>query len=194
MYVRIGEKYEKLGIRASSTCEVILDDVFVPDDRVLGEVGKGYKVAIEGLNEGRIGIAAQMLGLCEGAFGAAIDYVQQRKQFGSLIGDFQGMKFQYAQLAAEIEACRALTYNAAALKENDMEFTKEAAIAKLLTAQVAEKVASQCLEFFGGYGFSKEYPAEKFYRDAKIGSIYEGTSNIQLETIAKCIQKEYREG
>eukprot|EP00922_Rhytidocystis_sp_ex-Travisia-forbesii_P073078 GHVS01108928.1.p1 GENE.GHVS01108928.1~~GHVS01108928.1.p1 ORF type:complete len:455 (+),score=54.89 GHVS01108928.1:61-1425(+) len=189
--LEIGGKYDKLGIRASSTCEVILNEVFVSDSRVLGEVGKGYKVAIEGLNEGRIGIAAQMLGLAEGAFSAAMAYINDRKQFNTRIADFQGVRFQYARLSAHIESVRCLVYNAAALKEAGHDFTREAAIAKLLASTTAEKVASECLELFGGYGFTKEYPAEKFYRDAKIGSIYEGTSNIQLETIAKIIQKEY---
>lgn len=185
----VGKKEDKLGIRASSTTELLFDGCKVPKDNVLGEVGKGYKVAIETLNEGRIGIGAQMIGLAQGAFDAAMDYMSDRKQFGTPISAFQGVQFQYAQLATEIEAARLLVYNAARLKDAGLPFLKEAAMAKLYTSQVAERAASQCVEFFGGVGFTKEYPAEKFYRDAKIGSIYEGTSNMQLQTIAKLLTK-----
>jgi len=190
--LEIGQKYDKLGIRASSTCEVILNDVFVPRGKVLGNVGEGYKVAIESLNEGRIGIAAQMVGLAQGAYDVALPYIHDRKQFGSRIADFQGMKFQYAEARMELEAARLLVYNAAALKEANMPFTAEAAMAKLYAGRVAERIASQCIEWLGGYGFTKDYAVEKFFRDSKIGSIYEGTSNIQLETIAKLIQADYK--
>ena len=183
----VGKKEDKLGIRASSTVELLLDDCKVPKENVVGEVGKGYKVAIETLNEGRIGIGAQMLGLARGAFDAAMDYMAEREQFGQSIGSFQGMQFQYAQLATEIEAVRLMVYNAARLKDSGESFLKEAAMAKLRSSQVAEKVASKCVEFHGGVGFTKEFPAEKFYRDAKIGSIYEGTSNMQKQTIAKLL-------
>ncbi len=183
----VGKKEDKLGIRASSTVELILDGCKVPKENVIGEVGKGYKVAIETLNEGRIGIGAQMIGLARGAFDAAMDYMGDRRQFGKAIGSFQGMQFQYAQLATEIEAARLMVYNAARLKDAGKPFLKEAAMAKLYTSQVAERVASRCVEFHGGVGFTKEFPAEKFYRDAKIGSIYEGTSNMQLQTIAKLL-------
>ncbi len=186
----VGKKEDKLGIRASSTVELILDDCVVPKENVLGEVGKGYKVAIETLNEGRIGIGAQMLGLARGAFDAAMDYMSERRQFGKPVGSFQGMQFQYAQLATEIETTRLLVYNAARLKDAGEPFLKEAAMAKLRSSQVAEKVASQCVEFHGGVGFTKEFPAEKFYRDSKIGSIYEGTSNMQKQTIAKLLMDE----
>ncbi len=183
----VGKKEDKLGIRASSTVELILDDCKVPKENVVGEVGKGYKIAIETLNEGRIGIGAQMVGLARGALDAAMKYMGERKQFGKAIGEFQGMQFQYAQLATEIEAARLMVYNAARLKDAGKPFLKEAAMAKLYTSQVAERVASKCVEFHGGVGFTKEFPAEKFYRDAKIGSIYEGTSNMQLQTIAKLL-------
>ena len=183
----VGKKEDKLGIRASSTCELILDECFVPGDQVLGQVGKGYKVSIETLNEGRIGIGAQMVGLAHGALESAIRYSKERKQFGRAISEFQAVQFQLAQLATELEAARLLVYNAARLKMAGKPFLKEAAMAKLLSAQVAERVASQCLEVFGGYGYTKEYPAEKYYRDSKIGQIYEGTSNMQLQTIAKQI-------
>ena len=185
----VGKKEEKLGIRASSTTELILENCKVPKDNVLGEVGKGYKVAIETLNEGRIGIGAQMIGLARGAFDAAMAYMNDREQFGRPISQFQGMQFQYAQLATELEAARLLVYNAARLKDAGKPFLKEAAMAKLYSSQIAEKVASKCVEFHGGVGFTKEFPAEKFYRDAKIGSIYEGTSNMQLQTIAKLLAK-----
>ena len=185
----VGKKEDKLGIRASSTTELILENCKVPKDNVLGEVGKGYKVAIETLNEGRIGIGAQMIGLARGAFDAAMAYMNDREQFGRPISQFQGMQFQYAQLATELEAARLLVYNAARLKDAGKPFLKEAAMAKLYSSQIAEKVASKCVEFHGGVGFTKEFPAEKFYRDAKIGSIYEGTSNMQLQTIAKLLAK-----
>jgi alkylation response protein AidB-like acyl-CoA dehydrogenase len=183
----VGKKEDKLGIRASSTCELLLDDCEVPEENVLGEVGKGYKIAIEALNEGRIGIGAQMLGLAEGAFAQAMGYMKDRVQFGKPIAEFQGMQFQYARLAMEIEAARLLVYNAARLKDSGQPFVKEAAMAKLFASEVAERTASLCVEFYGGVGFTREYPAEKFYRDAKIGKIYEGTSNMQLSTIAKLI-------
>lgn len=183
----VGKKEDKLGIRASSTCELMLDDCEVPVENVLGEVGKGYKIAIEALNEGRIGIGAQMLGLAEGAFAQAMAYMRERVQFGKAIAEFQGMQFQYARLAMEIEAARLLVYNAARLKDAGQPFVKEAAMAKLFASEVAERTASQCVEFFGGIGFTRECPAEKFYRDAKIGKIYEGTSNMQLATIAKLL-------
>ncbi len=183
----VGKKEDKLGIRASSTCELLLDDCEVPLENVLGEVGRGYKIAIESLNEGRIGIGAQMLGLAEGAFAQAMTYMRERVQFGKPIAEFQGMQFQYARLAMEIEAARLLVYNAARLKDAGQPFVKEAAMAKLFASEVAERTASQCVEFFGGIGFTRECPAEKFYRDAKIGKIYEGTSNMQLATIAKLL-------
>jgi alkylation response protein AidB-like acyl-CoA dehydrogenase len=183
----VGKKEHKLGIRASSTCELTFDNVEVPAENVLGEVGKGYKIAIETLNEGRIGIGAQMLGLAQGAFDCALPYMRERVQFGKPIAEFQGMQFLYARVAMEIEAARLLVYNAARLKDLGKPFVKEAAMAKLFASEVAERTASQCIEFFGGVGFTKEYPAEKFYRDAKIGKIYEGTSNMQLVTIAKLL-------
>jgi len=183
----VGKKEDKLGIRASSTCELLLDDCEVPEENVLGEVGRGYKIAIEALNEGRIGIGAQMLGLAEGAFAQAMTYMRERVQFGKAIADFQGMQFQYARVAMEIEAARLLVYNAARLKDSGQPFVKEAAMAKLFASEVAERTASLCVEFYGGIGFTRECPAEKFYRDAKIGKIYEGTSNMQLSTIAKLL-------
>ena len=181
----VGKKEDKLGIRASSTCELNLEDVRVPRENVIGEVGQGYKVAIETLNEGRIGIAAQMIGLAQGAFDAAKDYALERKQFGKPIAEFQAVQFQLAEMATEIEAGRLMVYNAARLKDGGRPFIQQAAMAKYYCSQVAERVASQSLEIFGGNGFIKDFPAEKFYRDAKIGKIYEGTSNIQLQTIAK---------
>lgn len=181
----LGKKETKLGIRASSTCEVLFDKVRVPRSNVIGEVGKGYKIAIETLNEGRIGIAAQMLGLAQGAWQGAMDYAGQRSQFGKTLNSFQAVQFKLAELATLIEATRLLVYNTARLKEKGLPFTKEAAMAKYFSSQVAEKVASQALEIYGGYGFIKEFPAEKFYRDAKIGKLYEGTSNMQLLTIFK---------
>ncbi|MDC0743252.1 acyl-CoA dehydrogenase [Polyangium mundeleinium] len=187
----VGKKENKLGIRASSTCELVLEDCEVPAENVLGEVGKGYKIAIETLNEGRIGIGAQMIGLAQGAFDQAMRYMSERKQFGQSIASFQGMQFQYARVATEIEAARLMVYNAARRKDAGLPFLKEAAMAKLFSSEVAERTASLCVEFFGGVGFTKEYPAEKFFRDAKIGKIYEGTSNMQLATIAKLLQSEY---
>jgi short-chain 2-methylacyl-CoA dehydrogenase len=188
----VGKKEDKLGIRASSTCEVRFENCRVPSSAILGELGKGYKIAIETLNEGRIGIGAQMLGLAEGAFNATIPYIKQRTQFGQPLSDFQGMQFQYATLAVEIEAARLMVYNAARLKDAGQPFVKEAAMAKLYSSQVAERVASQCVNMLGGVGFTKEFPVEKFYRDAKIGQIYEGTSNIQLQTIAKMVVNEFK--
>ena len=186
---RIGKKEDKLGIRASSTTELILEGAKVPKENVLGTVGFGYKIAIETLNEGRIGIGAQMIGIARGALEAAVEYVKVRRQFGKAIGDFQGVQFQLAQMATEIEAARLMVYNAARLKDAGQPFVQEAAMAKLFSSQVANRVASTSLELFGGYGYSKEYPAEKFFRDAKIGAIYEGTSNMQLQTIAKTLLK-----
>ncbi len=183
----VGKKEDKLGIRASSTCELVLEDCRVPRENVLGEVGKGYKIAIETLNEGRIGIGAQMLGLARGAWEHALKYSQERKQFGKTISDFQGIQFQLAQMATEIEAVRLMVYNAARMKDAGMNFVKEAAMAKLFASQVAERVSSLAVEIYGGYGFTKDYPVEKYYRDAKIGKIYEGTSNMQLQTIAKLL-------
>ena len=187
----IGKKEDKLGIRASSTCELVLEDVELPADAVIGEVGKGYKIAIETLNEGRIGIGAQMLGLAQGAFDVAMRYLHERKQFGQFLGNFQGLQFQYARCAVDIESARLMVYNAARLKDAGQPFIKEAAMAKLHASEVAERVASMCIEFAGGVGFTKDYPLEKFYRDAKIGKIYEGTSNMQLQTIAKLLQADY---
>jgi alkylation response protein AidB-like acyl-CoA dehydrogenase len=183
----VGKKEDKLGIRASSTCELILEDCKVPKENLLGEVGKGYKVAIETLNEGRIGIGAQMLGLAQGALDVAVKYAQERKQFGQPIANFQAIQFQLAQMATEVMALRMMVYNVARMKDAGMSFLKEAAMTKLYAPQVAERVASMAVEILGGYGFSKDYPAEKFFRDSKIGSIYEGTSNMQLATIAKLV-------
>jgi alkylation response protein AidB-like acyl-CoA dehydrogenase len=185
----VGKKEDKLGIRASSTTELILEDVFVPEENVLGEVGKGYKTAIETLNEGRIGIGAQMLGIGQGALDATVKYVQEREQFGKRIGDFQGVQFQIGQMATELEAARLLVYNAARLKDAGQPFLQEAAMAKLFSSQVAQRIASTAIDLFGGYGFTREYPVEKFYRDSKIGTIYEGTSNMQLQTIAKNLMR-----
>jgi alkylation response protein AidB-like acyl-CoA dehydrogenase len=185
----VGKKEDKLGIRASSTTELILDGCEVPAGNVLGEVGKGYKVAIETLNTGRIGIGAQMIGVARGALAAATKYVKERKQFAKPIAEFQAVQFQLAQAATELEAARLMVYNAARLKDAGQEYTQNAAMAKLFSSQVAERVTSVCLELFGGYGYTKEYPVEKFYRDAKIGTIYEGTSNMQLNTIAKLLLK-----
>ena len=186
----VGKKEDKLGIRASSTCELVLEQAEVPAENVLGEVGKGYKIAIETLNEGRIGIGAQMVGLAQGAFGHAMAYMEGRTQFGKKISDFQGLQFQYAHVATEIEAARLMVYNAARLKDAGKPFIKEAAMAKLFASEVAERSASLAVEFFGGVGFTKDYPVEKLFRDAKIGKIYEGTSNMQLQTIAKLLQAE----
>jgi alkylation response protein AidB-like acyl-CoA dehydrogenase len=181
----VGKKEDKLGIRASSTCEIILEDCKVPAANVLGEPGKGYKIAIETLNEGRIGIGSQMLGLAQGAWSHAARYAFERKQFGKAIGEFQAVQFTLAEMAIEIEATRLMVYNSARLKDNGLGFLKEAAMCKYFASQVAERVASHAVEIFGGYGFVKDYPVEKYYRDAKIGKIYEGTSNMQLATIAK---------
>jgi alkylation response protein AidB-like acyl-CoA dehydrogenase len=181
----VGRKEDKLGIRASSTCELLLDGCVVPSENLLGEEGKGYKIAIETLNEGRIGIGAQMLGLAEGAWGHAARYAKERKQFGKAIAEFQAIQFSLAEMATEIEAAKLLVYNAARLKDAEQPYVREAAMCKLFASQVAESVASKCVEIFGGNGFVRDYPAEKFYRDAKIGKIYEGTSNMQLMTIAK---------
>jgi alkylation response protein AidB-like acyl-CoA dehydrogenase len=183
----VGKKEDKLGIRASSTCELILEDCRVPRENVLGEPGKGYKIAIETLNEGRIGIGAQMIGIARGAWEYAAKYAQERKQFGKPISEFQGIQFQIAQMATEIEAARLMVYNAARMKDAGINFVKEAAMTKLFASQVAERVTSLAIEVYGGYGFTKDYPVEKYWRDAKIGKIYEGTSNMQLATIAKLV-------
>lgn len=183
----VGKKEDKLGIRASSTTELILDGCKVPKENVLGEVGKGYKVSIETLNEGRIGIGAQMLGIAQGAYEAALKYTAEREQFGQSINNFQAVQFQLAEMAVDIEATRLLVYNAARLKDAGKPFLKEAAMAKLYSSRCAEAVASKAIELFGGYGYVKDYPVEKYWRDSKIGSIYEGTSNMQLQTIAKLI-------
>jgi len=185
----VGKKENKLGIRASSTTELILDGCEVPAENVLGEVGNGYKVSIETLNEGRIGIGAQMVGVAGGALMAATQYGKERKQFGKPIVEFQGVQFQLAQAVTELEAARLMVYNAARLKDAGQPFTQQAAMAKLFSSQVAERVTSLCVELLGGYGYTKEYPVEKYYRDAKIGTIYEGTSNMQLQTIAKLLLK-----
>jgi short/branched chain acyl-CoA dehydrogenase len=183
----VGKKEDKLGIRASSTCELVLEDCRVPKTQVLGEIGKGYKTAIETLNEGRIGIGAQMIGLARGALDHAIEYTRQRKQFGKRIADFQGVQFQIARAAVDVEAARLTVYNAARLRDAGRPFLTEAAICKILSSEVAERVSSLAVNLFGGNGFVKEYPVEKLFRDAKIGQIYEGTSNLQLQTIAKQI-------
>ena len=185
----VGKKEDKLGIRASSTCELILEGCEVPAANVVGEVGVGYKVAIETLNTGRIGIGAQMIGVARGALTATLEYAKERKQFGKAIGQFQAVQFQLAQAATELEAARLMVYNAARLETAGEPYTTQAAMAKLFASQVAERVTSLAVELFGGYGYTKEYPVEKFYRDAKIGTIYEGTSNMQLNTIAKQILK-----
>ncbi|MCH7932772.1 MAG: acyl-CoA dehydrogenase [Gemmatimonadetes bacterium] len=183
----VGKKEDKLGIRASSTTEVILNAVRVPDGNVLGEVGKGYKVAIETLNEGRIGIGAQMVGTAQGALDHTLRYVKEREQFGRPIVDFQGVQFQLADAATELEASRLLVYNAARLKDASEDFLVPAAMAKLHSSRMAQKVTSLCIDLYGGYGFTTEYPVEKFYRDSKIGTIYEGTTNMQLQTIARVL-------
>lgn len=183
----VGKKEDKLGIRASSTTELIFDNCKVPKENVLGEVGKGYKVSIETLNEGRIGIGAQMIGIAQGAYEAALKYTAEREQFGQSINNFQAVQFQLAEMALDIEAARLLVYNAARLKDAGKPFLKEAAMAKIYSSRTAEKVASKAIELFGGYGYVKDYPVEKFWRDSKIGAIYEGTSNMQLQTIAKLI-------
>ena len=183
----VGKKEDKLGIRASSTCEILLEDCRVPKENILGELGKGYKVAIETLNEGRIGIGAQMIGLAQGAFEATLAYVKERKQFGHAVSDNQGVQFQLARMATDIETARLLVYNSARLKMAGKNFLKEAAMAKFYSSEVAERVSSMAIDLFGGNGYVKEYPVEKFYRDAKIGKIYEGTTNMQLSTIAKLL-------
>jgi alkylation response protein AidB-like acyl-CoA dehydrogenase len=185
----VGKKEDKLGIRASSTCELVLQDVRVGPGDVVGQVGQGYKVAIETLNEGRIGIGAQMVGLAQGALDHTLKYVQERQQFGRKIGDFQGVQFLLAEMATQVEAARLLVYNSARLKDAGEPFLTQAAMAKLFSSEVAQRVSSTCIDLFGGYGFTKEYPVEKYYRDAKIGTIYEGTSNMQKQTIAKMLLK-----
>jgi butyryl-CoA dehydrogenase/short/branched chain acyl-CoA dehydrogenase len=185
----VGRKEDKLGIRASSTCELVFDHCEIPAENLLGEPGKGYRIAIETLNEGRIGIGAQMLGLAEGAWRHAARYAQERRQFGKPIADFQAVRFALAQMATDIEAARLLVYNAARLKDAGQPYVREAAMCKLFASQAAERVASQCVEIFGGNGFVRDYPAEKYFRDSKIGAIYEGTSNMQLATIAKQVLK-----
>lgn len=190
--LEIGKPEDKLGIRASSTCPVLLNNVKVPKENILGEVGKGYKIAISTLNEGRIGIASQMLGLAQGVYDQTIPYLFDRQQFGTPIGEFQAMQHQYAEAALEIESARLLVYNAARLKDAGLPFVKQAAMAKLHASRIAEKTASKCIEMLGGIGFTKYLLAEKFFRDSKIGTIYEGTSNMQLTTIAKIIKDEYK--
>jgi short/branched chain acyl-CoA dehydrogenase len=184
---QVGKKEDKLGIRASSTCELILDDCRVPVENVLGEIGKGYKIAIETLNEGRIAIGAQMTGLAQGALEHAIAYAKERRQFGKPIADFQAVQFELAEMATDVEASRLLVYNGARMRDAGLPFVTEAAMAKYFASQIAENVASRAVEIFGGVGFTKDYPVEKLYRDAKIGRIYEGTSNMQKMTIAKQI-------
>jgi alkylation response protein AidB-like acyl-CoA dehydrogenase len=186
----VGKKEDKLGIRASSTTELILSGARVPRTNVLGEVGKGYKIAIETLNEGRIGIGAQMIGAASGALEHAMSYTKERKAFGQPVSEFQGVQFQLAQAATELEAARLLVYNAARLRDAKMPFLVEAAMAKLFSSQVAERVTSLAIELYGGYGYTKDFPVEKYWRDAKIGAIYEGTSNLQLQTIAKYLLKD----
>jgi alkylation response protein AidB-like acyl-CoA dehydrogenase len=186
----VGKKEDKLGIRASSTTELLLDNCEVPEDNVLGPVGQGYKIAIETLNEGRIGIGAQMIGVAQGALSATIAYLHERKQFGKSLAEFQGVQFQVAQAATDLEAARLMVYNASRLKDAGRDIAREGAMAKLFSSQVCERVTSLCVELFGGYGYTKDYPVEKFYRDAKIGAIYEGTSNMQLQTIAKAMLRE----
>ncbi len=181
----VGKKEDKLGIRASSTCELIFENCEVPEANVLGEIGKGYKIAIETLNEGRIGIGAQMIGIAGGAYDATLNYIKTREQFGKAIGQFQGVQFQLAQMRIELEAARLMVYNAARLKDAGQDFIEAAAMAKYYSSKMAEKISSLAIDLFGGNGFTKEYPVEKFWRDAKIGQIYEGTSNMQLQTIAK---------
>ncbi len=185
----VGKKEDKLGIRASSTTELIFEEVFVPAENVLGQVGQGYKLAIAALNEGRIGIGAQMVGVAQGALNAAIAYLKERQQFGRPLSEFQGIQFQIAQAATELEAARLMVYNAARLKDSGGDIAQVGAMAKLLSSQVCERVTSLAVELFGGYGYTKDYPVEKYYRDAKIGTIYEGTSNMQLQTIAKGLLK-----
>jgi alkylation response protein AidB-like acyl-CoA dehydrogenase len=186
----VGKKEDKLGIRASSTCELLFDNCRAPKENVLGEFGKGYKIAIETLNEGRIGIGAQMVGLAQGAYEAALAYTKERKQFGQTISEFQGVQFQIAEMATKIEAARLMVYNAARLKDAKLPFIKQAAMAKLFASEVAEEVSSLAVNLYGGYGYVKDYPVEKFFRDSKIGQIYEGTSNMQKQTIAKMLLAE----
>jgi alkylation response protein AidB-like acyl-CoA dehydrogenase len=186
----VGKKEDKLGIRASSTCELLFDNCRAPKENVLGEFGKGYKIAIETLNEGRIGIGAQMVGLAQGAYEAALAYTKERKQFGQAISEFQGVQFQIAEMATKIEAARLMVYNAARLKDAGLPFIKQAAMAKLFASEVAEEVSSLAVNLYGGYGYVKDYPVEKFFRDSKIGQIYEGTSNMQKQTIAKMLLAE----
>ena len=183
----VGKKEDKLGIRASSTTELILEDCVVPKENVLGEMGKGYKVSIETLNEGRIGIGAQMIGIGTGALESALAYTKEREQFGKRISEFQGVQFQLAEMATELEAARLMVYNAARMKDAGQNFVKEAAMAKLFSSRAAERISSKAIELYGGYGYVKDYPVEKYWRDSKIGAIYEGTSNMQLQTIAKLI-------
>jgi len=185
----VGKKEDKLGIRASSTTELLFDEVRVPGSDVLGQVGEGYKVAIETLNEGRIGIGAQMVGLAQGALDHTLRYVGEREQFGRTISSFQGVQFQLAEMATQIEAARLMVYNAARLKDAGQPFLREAAMAKLFASRMAQEVASMCIDLYGGYGFTREYPVEKYYRDSKIGTIYEGTTNMQLQTIARTLLK-----
>jgi alkylation response protein AidB-like acyl-CoA dehydrogenase len=185
----VGRKEHKLGICASSTTSLHFENVFVPDENVLGEVGTGYKIAIETLNEGRIGIGAQMIGVAQGALNATTAHLKERKQFGKSLSEFQGIQFQVAQVATELEAARLLVYNAARLKDAGHDIARQGAMAKLYSSQMCERLTSLCLELFGGYGYTREYPVEKYYRDAKIGTIYEGTSNMQLQTIAKAVLK-----
>jgi alkylation response protein AidB-like acyl-CoA dehydrogenase len=185
----VGKKEDKLGIRASSTTELLLDDCEIPEENMLGPVGQGYKIAITTLNGGRVGIGAQMIGVAQGALNATIKYLNERKQFGKPLAEFQGIQFQIAQAATDVEAARLMVYNAARLKDAGRDIAREGAMAKLFSSQVCERVTSLCVELFGGYGYTKDYPVEKFYRDAKIGTIYEGTSNMQLQTIAKAILK-----
>jgi short/branched chain acyl-CoA dehydrogenase len=187
----IGKKEDKLGLRSASTCQVHFDNVKIPASNLLGEFGQGYKYAITKLNGGRIGVAAQMVGLAQGCFDATLPYVLQRKQFGKRIFDFQGMQHQIAHIATKIECARTLVYNACRLKEANLPFVKQASMAKYFAAEVATETTSKCIEWMGGVGFTKDYPMERFYRDCKIGTIYEGTSNIQLNTIAKYLEKEY---
>ena len=181
----IGKREDKLGIRASSTVELVFDNCEIPKTNVIGEVGKGYKIAIETLNEGRIGIGAQMLGIAQGAYDATLEYIKSREQFGKPIAQFQGVQFQLAEMRTAVEAARLMVYNSARLKDSGQPFVQQAAMAKLYASRVAEKVSSLAVDLFGGNGFTTEYPVEKFYRDAKIGQIYEGTTNMQLQTIAK---------
>lgn len=185
--VSVGKREDKLGIRASSTTELVLDDVRVPAANVLGSVGAGYRVAIETLNEGRIGIGAQMVGLAQGALDHTLEYVGERQQFGRPLSDFQGVQFELAEMATEVEAARLMVYNAARLKDSDETFVGQSAMAKLYASEMAQRVSSRCVDLYGGYGFTTEYPVEKYYRDSKIGTIYEGTTNMQLQTIAKTL-------